>query len=160
MRAREFVPEAGGNLGNALKSMIAQRSQAASQMTQKDPNAVKTPTAGQGTVGSNVPRATGGIQIQKTDIGATPAQKQAAAQQGQQGQIGKPAGTQLGQPTAGTSSPADIGAALSPGKMIDIPGLGKAKVGKQTPQGLEIDTSQVPGLGVPRIIINPKDLMK
>jgi len=162
MRAREFVPEAGINLGNALKSLVAQRAQAAAAATQKDPNASKVGVSGQGTVGSSMPPTTGGTQIKPTNSTATQQNQPQGTQLGkpQGNQIGTPAGTQLGKQAAGTASPTDVGAALSPGKMVDIPGLGKAKIGKQTAQGIEIDTSQVPGLGVPKIIINPKDLMK
>ena len=159
MRAREFVPEAGINLGNALKSIVAQRAQAAAAVTQKNPNAAKVGVSGQGTVGSSMPAQTGGTQVNPT---ATQQSQPAGSQLGkpQGDQIGTPDGTQLGKSAPGTASPADVGSALSPGKTVDIPGLGKAKIGKQTAQGIEIDTSQVPGLGVPKIIINPKDLMK
>ena len=159
MRAREFVPEAGINLGNALKSIVAQRAQAQAAATQKDPNAAKVGVSGQGTVGSSMPPQTGGTQIKPTNSTATQQNQPQGTQLGkpQGNQIGTPAGTQLGKQAPGTASPTDVGAALSPGKMFDIPGLGKAKIGKQTAQGIEIE---VPGLGVPKIIINPKDLMK
>jgi hypothetical protein len=160
MRAKEFIPETSGNLGNALKAIIAQRSQAAAAAKSTNPNAVKTGAAGQGTIGSSIPATTGGAQAPNsaaTQMGKTP-NPQIGTQPGKQ--IGQPVGTQLGKTTPAAVAATDVDAALSPGKMIDIPGLGKAKLGKQTAQGIEIDTSQVPGIGLPKIIINPKDLMR
>jgi hypothetical protein len=149
MRAKEFVFEAGSDLGSALKSIIAQRAQAASTSAQQNPNATKSGISGQGAVGSSIPAQTGQSQIKNTSSSTN-----------QANQIGTPDGTQLGKPAPNTVAPKDVGSALSPGQMVDIPGVGKAKISKQTPQGIEIDTSQISGLGVPKITINPKDLMK
>ncbi len=56
--------------------------------------------------------------------------------------------------------PEDIGMNIKAGSMIDLPNVGKIKVTKSTPQGIELDTSQAPGLGVPKLTLNPKDLLK
>lgn len=44
---------------------------------------------------------------------------------------------------------------LKPGQEIDFPGLGRIKVLRSTPAGLELDTSKVPNLQLPKITIDP-----
>lgn len=46
-------------------------------------------------------------------------------------------------------------ARLKPGQEIDFPGLGKIKVIRSTPAGLELDTSKTPALQLPKITIDP-----
>jgi hypothetical protein len=56
--------------------------------------------------------------------------------------------------------PEDIGMALKPGQTIDLPNVGKIKVTKSGPQGIELDTSQAASIGVPKLTLNPKDLLQ
>jgi hypothetical protein len=57
-------------------------------------------------------------------------------------------------------SPADANVAFKPGQKITLPNVGDITVGKVGPQGLELDTSKAPSIGVPKLTINPKDLLK
>jgi hypothetical protein len=50
--------------------------------------------------------------------------------------------------------------ALKPGQTIDLPNVGKIKVTKSGPQGIELDTSQAASIGVPKLTLNPKDLLQ
>ncbi len=70
------------------------------------------------------------------------------------------AAQQSAQQPAQIQDPEDIGMNLKAGSMIDLPNVGKIKVTKSTPQGIELDTSQAPGLGVPKLTLSPKDLLK
>ena len=54
----------------------------------------------------------------------------------------------------------DQAMSVQQGQTLDIPQFGQVKITKTGPQGLELDTSKVPGLGVPKVTINPKDLLK
>jgi hypothetical protein len=54
----------------------------------------------------------------------------------------------------------DQAMSVQQGQTLDIPQFGQVKITKSGPQGLELDTSKVPGLGVPKVTINPKDLLK
>lgn len=58
------------------------------------------------------------------------------------------------------TNPQQMAAAFKPGQEIDHPTLGKVKVSKVTPQGLELDTSQSPSLGVNKLNIDLKSLAK
>ncbi len=62
--------------------------------------------------------------------------------------------------TSPIEKPEDIGMNLKSGSTIDLPNVGKIKVTKSGPQGIELDTSQAPSLGVPKVTLNPKDLLK
>ena len=64
----------------------------------------------------------------------------------------------LSDPTTGSNNPQQMAAAFKPGQEIDHPTLGKVKVTKVTPQGLELDTSQSPSLGVNKLNIDLKSL--
>lgn len=66
-----------------------------------------------------------------------------------------PTGVFAKQPT-----PAELSAAFKAGNSFDIPNVGKVTVTKAGPQGLELDTSKAPSLGVPKVTVNPKDLLK
>ena len=58
------------------------------------------------------------------------------------------------------AKPGDVGAAFKPGQTIKLPNVGDIKVGKIGPQGIELDTSKAPSIGVPKLTINPKDLLR
>jgi hypothetical protein len=60
----------------------------------------------------------------------------------------------------GTQNPADIGMTLKAGQNIDLPNVGKITITKSSPQGIELDTSQAPSLGVKKLMLNPKDLLQ
>ena len=66
---------------------------------------------------------------------------------------------QAGQP-AQIQKPEDLGMALKPGQTIDLPNVGKIKVTKSGPQGIELDTSQAASIGLPKLTLNPKDLLQ
>ena len=58
------------------------------------------------------------------------------------------------------AKPAEVGAAFKPGQVIKLPNVGDIKVGRVGPQGIELDTSKAPSIGVPKLTINPKDLLR
>jgi len=64
------------------------------------------------------------------------------------------------QTPAQIQNPADLGMSLKAGQTIDLPNVGKIKVTKSSPQGIELDTSQAQSLGVPKLTLNPKDLLQ
>lgn len=64
------------------------------------------------------------------------------------------------QQPAQLQNPADLGMSLKPGNTIDLPNVGKIKITKNSPQGIELDTSQAPSIGVPKLTLNPKDLLQ
>ena len=66
------------------------------------------------------------------------------------------------QSLADLNKPGTLDQAMSvqQGQTLDIPNFGQVKITKTGPQGLELDTSKVPGLGLPKVTINPKDLLK
>jgi hypothetical protein len=66
------------------------------------------------------------------------------------------------QSLADLNKPGTLDQAMSvqQGQTLDIPNFGQVKITKSGPQGLELDTSKVPGLGLPKVTINPKDLLK
>lgn len=49
---------------------------------------------------------------------------------------------------------------LKPGTELDVPQLGKIKVNKVTPQGIELDTSKAPTIGVRNMTVDLKSLAK
>lgn len=69
-------------------------------------------------------------------------------------------GPQSAQEPAQLQNPQDLGMSLKAGSMIDLPNVGKIKVTKSGPQGIELDTSQAPSLGIPKLTLNPKDLLQ
>lgn len=90
-----------------------------------------------------------GLNSVKTDIQQNVADKEYAKQAGQgQGQSNI------------FGSPADANIAFKPGQKINLPNVGDITVGKVGPQGIELDTSKAPSIGVPKLTINPKDLLK
>lgn len=56
--------------------------------------------------------------------------------------------------------PTELGMAFKPGQTIDLPNVGKIKVTKSGPQGIELDTSQAASIGLPKLTLNPKDLLQ
>ncbi len=155
-----------------------------------DPNAVKQGVAAQGGVGTAAPAQakTGGTQTPQNGVkkpmgigqsfisgltkgkadslgGMANMAKQgiknvAANQLGMKNTVAAASGVQSAQQPAQIQDPKDIGMNLKAGSMIDLPNVGKIKVTKSTPQGIELDTSQAPGLGVPKLTLSPKDLLK
>ena len=189
MRAKECLPEDPVNLGGALRSMALQQ-KAAKTTGQLDPNASKTGVGTQGTQGSvgATQTTTGGQQTAQNGVAGTAPQKpgigasfisgltggKADSLGGMAKNAAASAGNKLGmrQTTAALSNdpnavadlnkPGALDQAMSvqQGQTLDIPNFGQVKITKTGPQGLELDTSKVPGLGVPKVTINPKDLLK
>lgn len=58
------------------------------------------------------------------------------------------------------ANPADVGAAFKAGQKITLPNVGDITVSRVGPQGVELDTSKAPSIGVPKLTVNPKDLLK
>ena len=56
--------------------------------------------------------------------------------------------------------PEEVGMTLKAGQNIDLPNIGKITITKSTPQGIELDTSKAPAIGLPKLTLNPKDLLK
>jgi hypothetical protein len=65
-----------------------------------------------------------------------------------------------GQQSAPIEDPNELGMAFKPGQTIDLPNVGKIKVTKSGPQGIELDTSQAASIGLPKLTLNPKDLLQ
>lgn len=193
MRAKEFVIREAGtdSLGNALRSMMAQKAQQ-TQTQPKDLNATQKPQGTQGSqpsvaptqatsggtqttpskpgvVGSFISGLTGGkasslgsaaklgaaklaggagLNSVKGGIEQNVADQEYLKKTGQQGQSDV------------FANPSDIGASFKPGQKINLPNVGDITVGKVGPQGIELDTSKAPTIGVPKVTINPKDLLK
>jgi hypothetical protein len=186
MRAREFLlKEAEPTLADALRAAAAQQ-QAAQQPKigqPTNPNAVKQGVGAQAAQGSASPTQVtpGGTQAaakkpmgigQSFISGLTKGKADSLggmAGMAKQG-IKNMAANQLGmqntvsamgkQADAPLQKPEDLGMALKPGQTIDLPNVGKIKVTKSGPQGIELDTSQATSIGVPKLTLNPKDLLQ
>jgi hypothetical protein len=187
MRAREFLlKEAEPTLADALRAAAAQQ-QAAQQPKlgqPTDPNAVKQGVGAQPAQGSASPTQVtpggtqpaakkpmgigqsfiSGLTKGKADslkgLGGMAKQgiKNVAANQlGMQNTVSAMGGQQAQAPM---QKPEDLGMALKPGQIIDLPNVGKIKVTKSGPQGIELDTSQATSIGVPKLTLNPKDLLQ
>ena len=187
MRAREFLlREAEPTLADALRAAAAQQ-QAAQQPKigqPADPNAVKQGVGAQPAQGSASPTQVtpggtqpaakkpmgigqsfiSGLTKGKADSlgGMASMAKQgiknmAANQLGMQNTVSAMGGKPVDAPL---QKPEDIGMALKPGQTIDLPNVGKIKVTKSGPQGIELDTSQASSIGVPKLTLNPKDLLQ
>lgn len=190
MRAREFLlREAEPTLADALRAAAAQQ-QAAQQPKigqPADPNAVKQGVGAQSAQGSASPTQVtpGGTQTPQNGVkkpmgigqsfisgltkgkadslgGMAGMAKQgiknvAANQLGLRGTVNAMGGAPA---TDAPQSPEDLGMALKPGQTIDLPNVGKIKVTKSGPQGIELDTSQAASIGVPKLTLNPKDLLQ
>jgi hypothetical protein len=155
-----------------------------------DPNAVQQPTGTQGTQGTAAPAQVnpGGSQTAGTakkpmGIGASFAAGLTKGKSQQLGPDGKPIGllgvakqgvkniaanslgmsntvAAMGGAPAAIQKPEELGMAFKPGQTIDLPNVGKIKVTKSGPQGIELDTSQASSIGVPKLTLNPKDLLQ
>jgi hypothetical protein len=58
------------------------------------------------------------------------------------------------------AAPQNANIAFTPGQTIKLPNVGDIKVVKSGPQGIELDTSKAPTIGVPKITLDPRDLLK
>lgn len=173
--------ETGPNLADALRAAAEQQKTAAQpKIGQADPNAVKQGQATQGTQGSAPPTqvAPGGTQTkgigQSFISGLTKGKADSLSGLGNMAKQGVKniAANQLGmkntvaamggntQQPAQIQKPEDLGMSLKPGSEIDLPNVGKITVTKSNAQGIELDTSKAPSLGVPKLTLNPKDLLK
>lgn len=187
MRAREFLlKEAEPTLADALRAAAAQQ-QAAQQPKigqPADPNAVKQAVGAQPAQGSasptqvtpggtppaaNKPMGIGqsfisGLTKGKADsLGGVAGMAKQGIKNVAANQLGmKNTVAAMGQPRTQTpmQKPEELGAALKPGQTIDLPNVGKIKVTKSGPQGIELDTSQAASIGVPKLTLNPKDLLQ
>jgi hypothetical protein len=185
MRAREFLRESQPNLADALRAAAEQQkaSQQPKMGQQTNPNAVQQSAGTQGAQGSAAPTQVtpGGTQTaakKPMGIGASfisgltkgkATSLGGVADMAKQG-IKNVAANQLGM--KGTVSalskeappqiqkPEDLGMALKPGQTINLPNVGKIKVTKSGPQGIELDTSQAASIGLPKLTLNPKDLLQ
>jgi hypothetical protein len=186
MRAREFVKEAGPSLADQLRKAIAvQQGTPMGQNT--DTNQTKTGVGTQGSAGTVAPTQ---ASAQQTPAGGTQTPQNGTKQPGVFGSFvsgltgGKAdslkglAGVAAAKTLqgAGLGNTADaIGQTmnpnqqmntqqmiqqLKPGQTLDHPELGKIKINKVGPQGLELDTSQSPQLGVKKMNIDLKALAK
>jgi hypothetical protein len=187
MRAREFLREAQPNLADALRAAAEQQKTAQQPKIgqQTNPNAVQQPAGTQGTQSSTAPTQTPTPGATKPmGIGASFAAGLTKGKSQQLGPDGKPLGlagvakqgvkniaaNQLGmkntvaavngQPAAPIEDPNELGMAFKPGQTIDLPNVGKIKVTKSGPQGIELDTSQAASIGLPKLTLNPKDLLQ
>lgn len=154
-----------------------------------DPNAVKQAQGTQGTAGTTAPTqaTTGGTQTPQNGVKGIGASFVSGLTKGKADSLGgmatmakqgikNVAANQLGmkntvaaldknapqsaQQPAQIEKPEDLGMALKAGSMIDLPNVGKVKVVKSGPQGIELDTSQAPSIGIPKLTLNPKDLLQ
>lgn len=176
MRIQELL-ETGPNLADALRAAAINQMQAGQP---KDPNALKQTQSTQGTQGTASPTqaTTGGTKTAQNGVkgigqsfisGLTKgkadtlggmvkqgAKNVAANQLGLKNTVAALGSTKPDQ----MQDPADLGMSLKAGQTIDLPNVGKIKVTRSTPQGIELDTSQAPSLGIPKLSLNPKDLLK
>ena len=187
MKIQELLENAP-NLADALRAAAEQQMQAGAPKVgqQTNPNAMKQPAGTQGTQSSTAPTQTPTAGAKKPlGIGASFV---SGLTKGQSQQIDPKTGKKLGlsgvakqgvkdfasdqlgmkNTVAAVSSqqpdqiqdPGDLGMALKPGQTIDLPNVGKIKVTKSGPQGIELDTSQAASIGLPKLTLNPKDLLK
>lgn len=153
---------------NAVKQGVgAQSAQGSASPTQVTPGGTQTPQNGvkkpMGIGQSFISGLTKGKASSLGGVASMAKQgiKNAAANQlGLRGTVNA-----LGQPDTQQAAPAmqkpeDLGMALKPGQTIDLPNVGKIKVTKSGPQGIELDTSQAASIGVPKLTLNPKDLLQ
>lgn len=178
MRAREFLREAEPNLADALRA-AAEQQKAAQQPKigqPTPPNAVQQPA---GTQGSTAPAQTPQAGAKKpmgigasfvsgltkgkasslggvADMAKQGMKNVAANQLGMKNTVAAMGGQQSNQ----IQDPTELGMAFKPGQTIDLPNVGKIKVTKSGPQGIELDTSQAASIGLPKLTLNPKDLLQ
>lgn len=185
MRAREFLSELGAaqpSLAAALKFTAQQQQQRLQQQKAKNPNEPATGQGTQGTQGSGVPPASGSAQttpdsslkgialggdkkpsgmgiMQAFTQGLTGGRHDSLAGAALSG-AGKALGMNntVGAVNAALADPEQLGANFQQGQSIDVPGLGKVRINKSGPDGLELDTSQAPSLGVKKMTVDLKSL--
>lgn len=187
MRAREFILEKGPSLADQLRqAVVAQKGQQMGQKPPSDTNQMKTGVSSQGTAGS-VPASQASAQQQPSGGTQTPQDgtKPMGALGGFiSGLTGGKASSLSGLAGVGAAtamqgaglnktvdatasvldkdmsnlSPQQLSTILKPGQQLTHPELGKIKINKVSPQGLEIDTSQSPQLGVKKMNIDLKTL--
>lgn len=170
MRAREFIKEAPGpNLANALMAVALQQKQKAQQAKMgQEPN---KDTQAQGSVGSQPTTVTPSTQPEKplgaggSFISGLTGGK--ASSLGDLANIGIAKGANamgMNKTASGIAGafgkPEELGANVQAGQTLDVPDLGKIVITKSGPQGIEIDASQAPKLGVKKMTVDPKTLMK
>jgi len=187
MKIQELLENAP-NLADALRAAAEKQMQAGMPKVgqQTNPNAMKQPAGTQGTQGSTAPTQTptagakkplgigasfvAGLtkgKSQQVDpntgktLGLTGVAKQGAKnfatnQLGMKGTVNALSSQQPDQ----IQDPEDLGMSLKAGQTIDLPNVGKIKVTKSGPQGIELDTSQAASIGIPKLTLDPKDLLK
>ncbi len=153
---------------NAVKQGVGtQTAQGTAAPTQATPGGTKTTqTAPKGIVGSFVSGLTKGKADSLGGVAGMAKQgiKNVAANQlGMKNTVAaldKMSAPKSAQQPAQLQNPEDLGMSLKPGNTVDLPNVGKIKVTKNTPQGIELDTSQAPSIGLPKLTLNPKDLLQ
>ena len=184
MRAREFTKEARPGLADVLKAAITS---AQPKQTTANPNQMGTTQGAQGSIG---PQSASQASAQQQPSGGTSTQPQqpgavgsfikgmtggktdslsglaglGAAKTMQKVGMGSTANA-VGKAISQPELPADVdpkaaSATLKPGTELDVPQLGKIKVNKVTPQGIELDTSRAPSIGVRNMTVDLKSLAK
>lgn len=178
--------ETGPSLADALRTAAAQQTAASQQKIGQptNPNATKQPVGAKTATGTAAPSqaTTGGTQTPQDGVQGIGASFISGLTKGKANSLGGVAGIAAqgaknvaanklglsntvsalgaaGQP-AQLQKPEDLGMSLKPGNTIDLPNVGKITVTKSSPQGIELDTSKAPSLGVPKLTLNPKDLLK
>jgi hypothetical protein len=188
MRIQELL-ETGPSLADALRAAAEKQMQANQPKIgqPQDPNAVKQGVGTQTAQGTAAPTQVtpGGTQTGATkpagigqkfisgltngkadslggvaDMAKQGAKNIAANQLGMKNTVAAPGKTSSAQQPAQIQKPGDLGMAIKPGNTINLPNVGKVKVTKSGPQGIELDTSQAPGIGIPKLTLNPKDLLQ
>jgi hypothetical protein len=153
MRAREFVVVEVLGLAAMLGNKPAAPGSQPPAQTPKNVNATVTPVGTQGGQVTATPASAsaqqtpgGGTQTPQDGVNTIPSTGSAAG-----ATPGALATSALGTPAAvpGTAIPAQK---YQPGQQIDLPGLGKVKVGATTSQGTEIDATNIPSIGSKIII--------
>jgi hypothetical protein len=187
MKIQELLENAP-NLADALRAAAEKQMQAGMPKVgqQTNPNAVQQPGGTQGTQGSTAPTQTptagakkplgigasfaAGLTKGKSQqidpntgktLGLTGVAKQGAKnfatnQLGMKGTVNALSGQQ----PEPIEDPTELGMAFKPGQTIDLPNVGKIKVTKSGPQGIELDTSQAAAIGLPNLTLNPRDLLQ
>jgi hypothetical protein len=133
MRANEFINEAIPSLASVLKAVTKVPTAATAA-----PAVASTTKPAPGQTVSTAKTQPNSAEINK--LAKTPIQPQTQTQP---------------QTDAEEKTKIDM-SRLKPGQEIDFPNLGKVKVIRSTPTDVELDTSMVPGLQLPKIKIDPK----
>lgn len=114
---------------------------------------------GPGVIGSFIKGATSGQSDSMGSLAASGATK--ALKSIGMGQTAGAITKAMGQPNIPAGIDPKVAATtLKPGTELSIPQLGKVKVNKITPQGIELDTSHAPSIGVKNVTVDLKSLAK